>query len=250
MPPTTKLRTDRQLFGRQMILGGTDPDTNFGDVGAAGILLKPDTADTNSPLLQIVPKTGGVDDVVADIGASVHIVGNLTVDGEIHGAVEVEIPSGPTLPSPGSSEIGNLFFLTTESKLYVFNGTAWQSTGSSAIWPLWSGSTNTGSTVPVELLRFNANLFSLFPVGVILQANAFVAGATLPTGTVELWDITAGAQLANVGSVASSATSNVQEGVTSAAPANAVRTYALRYNRTGGAGNPAVNLRMAMMRGA
>lgn len=248
--PRQVIRSDTQIAGRVLTLGGLDPETGFGDVGAAIVLLQPDDADTASPSLQIVPKTGGVDDVVADIGASVHIVGNLTVDGEIHGAVEVEVPSGPALPSPGSSEVGNLFFLTTENKLYVFNGTAWQSTGSSAIWPLWAGSTNTGSTVPVELLRFNSNLFILFPAGVILQANAWVSGATPPTGTMELWDVTAGMQLANAGSMTSTATSNVQEGVASAAPANAVNTYALRYYRTGGAGNPAVNLRMAFLRGA
>lgn len=79
MPPVTKLRSDTQLAGRALVLGGTDPNSLFGDVGAGSLTVKKNTPGTVSPtfIVEAVLPT----DIVATIGGSLVVQGNLTVNG-------------------------------------------------------------------------------------------------------------------------------------------------------------------------
>lgn len=81
MPLRTILRSDSQIFGQALILGGTNANTNWGDVGAGGLTLRANTADTTSPLLTVEARTGGEADTVMQIDGSVNIDGNLNVTG-------------------------------------------------------------------------------------------------------------------------------------------------------------------------
>lgn len=79
MPPVTKIRSDTQLAGRALVLGGTDPNSLFGDVGAGLLTVKKNTAGTISPMIDIEAVLPT--DVVANIGGSLVVQGNLTVNG-------------------------------------------------------------------------------------------------------------------------------------------------------------------------
>jgi hypothetical protein len=247
----TKLRSDSQFFGRKLVLGGTDPGVPaWGDVGPAELVLKPNDADTLSPSLIVQGRTGGEADLIADLGASVHIAGDLTVDGSIVGA-DFSVPYGTSFPVIPPPTMADLFYRTDEAKLYIYDAAAlaWKSVGSNMPWQLWTGQVSTTSQVPVELLRFNFNLFKLFPSGFIMQGNAWMSSpGGSPLGTVQLWDVTAAAQAGNITSVTSTLTTNVQDGALEAPPVDLVHTYALRYYRTGGIGNPSINLRTLSMR--
>ena len=124
----TKARTDSQIFGKNLTLGGTDASTGFGDVGAAIVTLRPNTADTTSPQLVIQSRTGGITDVVMSVEASTLIQGNLTVNGSIIGA-DLTVPFGPAFPIIPAPTTADLFFRTDLNEFFIFNGVSWQNAG-------------------------------------------------------------------------------------------------------------------------
>lgn len=77
--PRLVIRSDTQLFGSSIILGGVDTGTQFGstDLGPASVLLRKNGAGTLSPLftIQAVNPT----DMVIVIGGSASIAGDLSV---------------------------------------------------------------------------------------------------------------------------------------------------------------------------
>ena len=118
----TKTRTDTQVFGKDLTLGGIDPQTGFGDVGAALVTLRRDDADVTSAHLIIQSKTADVADEVLTVEASALIAGNLTVNGVISGELEINVPVDTALPPDLTSDVGNLFYHSTERRFYVYGG--------------------------------------------------------------------------------------------------------------------------------
>jgi len=75
--PRRVIRSDTQIAGRVLTLGGLDPETGFGDVGAAALTLK--KSGLVSPLLTI--EAALPTDTVMQLDGSVIVNGNLTVNG-------------------------------------------------------------------------------------------------------------------------------------------------------------------------
>ena len=91
----------------------------------------------------------------------------LNVSGELSAVASASagIPSGSTLP--GTAALGDLFFLTTDNKLYRWNGTAWVSAVTQGV-EVFSGTPGTGNyqgrvifnTVDNKLYTYNGTAWS------------------------------------------------------------------------------------------
>jgi hypothetical protein len=242
MPPESKIRTDTQAFGKQLILGGTDADAGWGDVGAAVVTLRKDTANTVSPVLTI--EAVAVADLVASIGGSVDLLGKLDLS-----AGQLRVPQGTTLPVSGEEE-GDLFWQTDTDTLYIYTGTGWQTLSAIAAVAnvTLSGSQNgTSSTGFVEVMKFLANLKSLFPINDFkLQANIWVTGSAAVE--VRLYNWTDAVAVTNAVVSTTNDVPTLVEATSASTPLDALKEYTLDIRRVGGL--PANNafIRGAMLR--
>lgn len=241
--PKTKIRTDEQVFGQTLILGGTDTDTAWSDVGAAAVTLRKDTANTTSPLFTIEAVV--VTDLVANIGGSVDLLGKLDIS-----SGQIRVPQGTTLPVSGQEE-GDLFWKTDTDELYIYNGSVWQLLSSSisavANFTLNGSQITSNSTGWVEVMKFFANLKSLFPISNFkLQANIWASGAA--TVEARLYNFTDITPVTNAIVSIASNTPTLVEATLESTPLDALKEYTLDIRKVGG--NPANNvfLRGSMLR--
>lgn len=241
--PKTKIRTDEQVFGQTLILGGTDADTAWSDVGAAVVNLRKDTANTTSAFLSI--EAVAVTDLVASIGGSADLLGKLDIN-----SGQLRVPQGTNIPVSGEEE-GDLFWKTDTDELYVYNGTIWQLISSSvaavANITLNGSQTSSNSTGWSEVTKFLANLKSLFPISNFrLQGNIWATGSA--TVEARLYNFSDAVAVTNAAISLTGTVPTLVEASSDSVPLDALKEYSLQIRKVGG--NPANNvfIRGSMLR--
>lgn len=226
------------------------------DAGASADL----SADRTISVNDATTSTKGVVQVGSNVSVSAGTISVVTLDTAValqttvtsnaSGVIDMDsgalaLPRGTVTPTAGNE--GRVFWDTNDDQLFVDDGAAFQPI-EQRILNVNNTEATTSSTTFTETAAFSANLFKIFPTGVVLQSQLwFTGGGGSPTTEARLFNITDATALVSITGVTASAPGTFSES-SSATPTNAVKDYALQFRRVGGTGTPTAHIRGAILR--